>query len=185
MQGGPRGGPEVWTRGPFTPPGSPESPVRPIPAADTPSAHRRLAWVAAHGGAGATTLATVFGGFDPDGDWPRPDRGEPDGVLLVARTHAAGLQAVSRTLDAFRRGEQPRGLELVAVVLVADAPGRLPRPLQQRIKVIGSVVRVHRVPWVPAWRTGDFTAPPPREASGLAALAAEPPVRDVRMRSDG
>ncbi|MFE9660140.1 hypothetical protein [Streptomyces sp. NPDC005955] len=140
--------------------------------------------MAAHGGAGASTLTTVFGGIDAGRAMPRPDRGEPHTVVLVARTHAAGLQAVSRTLDAFRRGEQPPGVELVAVALVADAPGRLPRQLQQRIKVIGSAVRIHRVPWVPAWRTGDLSVPPPRETSALAALAAAPPEDDARTRSD-
>jgi hypothetical protein len=181
VQGSPPGGPEIWIRGPVIPPEqgaqSTEAPV------ETAAGHRQLAWVAAHGGAGASTLAAVFGGVDAGRSWPRPDQGEPDGVLLVARTHAAGLQAVSRTLDLFRRGEHPPGLELVAVALVADAPGRLPRPLQQRIKVINSVVQVHRVPWVPGWRTGDLTVPPPRETSGLAALAAAPPVRDAHVRS--
>ncbi|MFG2882158.1 DUF6668 family protein [Streptomyces sp. NPDC048297] len=141
--------------------------------------------MAAHGGAGASTLAAVFGGADAGRSWPRPDQGEPGTVVLVARTHAAGLQAVSRTLDVFRRGEHPPGLELAAVALVADAPGRLPRALQQRIKVIGSAVRVHRVPWVPAWRTGDLSAPAPRETSGLAELVAAPPVFDPHPRSDG
>ncbi|MYS51699.1 hypothetical protein GTW46_16815, partial [Streptomyces sp. SID6013] len=117
------------------------------------------------------------GGVDGGRTWPRPEQGEPDGVLLVGRTHAAGLQAVSRALDVFRRGEQPPGLELVAVVLVADAPGRLPRPLHQRIKVIGSVADVYRVPWTPAWRTGDLNVPAPKETAALAALLAAPPVR--------
>lgn len=149
---------------------------------------RQLVWLGAHGGAGCSTLAAVFGGADAGRSWPRPDQGRPDAAVLVARTHAAGLQAVSRTLDIFRRGEQPPGLELIAVALVADAPGRLPRPLNQRIKVIGSVVKVYRVPWMPAWRTGDLTVPPPREISQLAALAAAPPARDGydgHVRSDG
>ncbi|MGW1671900.1 DUF6668 family protein [Streptomyces sp. NPDC002324] len=126
--------------------------------------------MAVHGGAGASTLAAVFGGVDIGRAWPRPEQGEPGSILLVARTHAAGLLAVSQTLDLFRRGEQPSGLTLVAVVLVADAPGRLPRQLLQRIKVIGSAIEVHRVPWMPAWRTGDLTAPMPRETATLGQL---------------
>ncbi|MER6124372.1 DUF6668 family protein [Streptomyces sp. NPDC001795] len=185
MQGSPPGGPEIWIRGPVVTPEQPAQSAQTAGAASEMAAgHRKLAWVAAHGGAGTSTLAAVFGGVDAGRSWPRSDQGEPDGVLLVARTHAAGLQAVSHTLDLFRRGEQPPGLELVAVALVADAPGRLPRPLQQRIKVIGSVVKVHRVPWMPAWRTGDLTAPPPRETSELAALIAAPPARDTHMRSN-
>ncbi|MET7442489.1 hypothetical protein [Streptomyces sp. NPDC005568] len=136
MQGnagqGPQG-PEVWIRGPVTGPDQ----ERPQGAPGTVTA-RRFAWVATHGGAGATTLATVFGGHDAGRNWPRPDQGEPGSLLLVARTHATGLEAVSHTLDTFRRGDVPPGLDLDAVVLVADAPGRLPRPLAQHVKAIGA-----------------------------------------------
>lgn len=161
------GGPEIWVRG-----SAGERPG-PRPGADAPHVAvtpRRFAWVATHGGAGATTLATVFGGHDTGRNWPRPDHGEPASVLLVARTHAAGLDAVSHTLDIFRRGAAPPGLDLDAIVLVADAPGRLPRQLTQRIKVISSVIDVYRVPWVPAWRTGDLDGPPPRDCEQLARL---------------
>lgn len=91
-------------------------------------------------------------------------------MLLVARTHAAGLDSVLRTLEVFRRGEAPRGLDLDAVVLVADAPGRLPRPLVQRVKVIESVVDVYRVPWVTNWRLGELGGTPPRETEPLSRL---------------
>ncbi|MGW1144149.1 DUF6668 family protein [Streptomyces sp. NPDC002454] len=167
----PPGGPGIWVRGPVavteTPAPAPMDPQQPRPAG-------RMAWVGAHGGAGVTTLAQVFGGVDAGRSLPLPAQGGPQTVVLVARTHASGLRAVSRVLDAFRRGQEPPGTTLAAVVLVADAPGRLPRPLQQRIKVIGSVVPVHRVPWVPAWRTGDLTVPPPRQTADLAALIAQP-----------
>ncbi|GAA3802624.1 DUF6668 family protein [Streptomyces phyllanthi] len=162
----PTGGPEIWIRGPVTAPDQqPESP----PAQQTASP-RRFAWVATHGGAGTTTLATVFGGHDAGRYWPRPEHGEPESVLLVARTHASGLDAVLHTLGTFRRGDAPPGLDLNAVVLVADAPGRLPRQLAQYVKAIDSVIDVYRVPWVPAWRIGDLTAPPPRESTALARL---------------
>ncbi|WP_128381803.1 DUF6668 family protein [Streptomyces cavernae] len=163
--GGGLGGPEIWLRGPVVAP----APHRVEPPRLVATA-RRFAWVAVHGGAGTTTLATVFGGLDAGRGWPRPERGEPESVLLVARTHATGLDAVSHTLDVFRRGDAPPGLDLNAVVLVADAPGRLPRPLVQHIEVITSVVDVYRVPWVNAWRSNDFTAGPPRESSLLARL---------------
>jgi len=161
-------GPEIWIRGAA---GEPEQPSRRYEEDHQPVARaRQFSWVATHGGAGSSTLATVFGGHDAGRDWPRPDRGDPASVLLVGRTHAAGLDAVSHTLDIFRRGDAPPGLDLDAIVLVADAPGRLPRQLTQRIKVINSVVDVYRVPWMPAWRTGDLTGPLPREAASLARL---------------
>ncbi|AVH61231.1 MULTISPECIES: DUF6668 family protein [Streptomyces] len=163
-------GPEIWVRGPVggeTEARRPQEEERPGRGAVSA---RRFAWVATHGGAGASTLAAVFGGHDAGRSWPRPDQGEPGSVLLVGRTHAAGLDAVSHTLDIFRRGDAPPGLDLDAIVLVADAPGRLPRQLTQRIKVIGSVIDVYRVPWMPAWRTGDLTVPLPRETAPLARL---------------
>jgi hypothetical protein len=111
-------GPEIWIRGPVAVPRQPP----PVPRAL--ASPRRFSLVGTHGGAGVTTLATVYGGHDCGRDWPGP--GAPQSVLLVARTHALGLASVLRTLEAFRRGAVPRGLDLDAVVLVADAPGRLP-----------------------------------------------------------
>ncbi|WP_320783100.1 DUF6668 family protein [Streptomyces sp. CRN 30] len=148
-------GPEIWIRGPVTAPGA------------TGRAGRR-SWVGTHGGAGVTTLAEVYGGHDCGRDWP--GAGDPASVLLVARTHAAGLAAAVRALDAFRQGGAPPGLELCGVVLVADAPGRLPRPLAQRVKLIEASVDVHRVPWVPAWRLGELDGAPPRGTEALARL---------------
>ncbi|WP_367321408.1 DUF6668 family protein [Streptomyces sp. HUAS ZL42] len=155
-----RQGPEIWLRGPVDIPE--QEPAHPSVTA------RRFSWVATHGGAGTTTLAAVYGGHDCGRDWPGP--GHPHSVLLVARTHAAGLTAVVRTIEVFRRGEAPAGLDLDAVVLVADAPGRLPRPLAQHVRLIESVIDVYRVPWVPAWRVGDLSGRPPRETEALARL---------------
>jgi hypothetical protein len=144
-------GPEIWIRGPVAPAG-----------------RRQYAWVGTHGGAGVSTLAAVYGGHDSGRDWPGP--GAPASVLLVARTHAAGLLAASRALELFRRGEHPPGLDLDAVVLVADAPGRLPRPLSRQVKEIESTVDVYRVPWVSAWRLGDLNGSPPRGTEALTRL---------------
>lgn len=164
--GQPPAGPDIWLRGPVGGPLFPAPPGRP-PATAGP---RRFSWVATHGGAGATTLAAVFGGHDAGRAWPRPEQGEPPSVLLVGRTHATGLEAVANTLDIFRRGDAPPGLDLDAVVLVADAPGRLPRPLAQRIRTLDAVIDVYRVPWVTTWRTNDLAGRPPRECDHLARL---------------
>jgi hypothetical protein len=158
-------GPEIWIRGPVPVPDTP-------PPAPAHAASRRHSFVGTHGGAGTTTLATVYGGHDCGRDWPGP--AEPGSVLLVARTHASGLGAALRALELFRHGEAPPRLDLDGVVLVADAPGRLPRPLAQRIKVIESAIDVYRVPWVPAWRLGDLSGPRPRESEALARLTATP-----------
>ncbi|KUO21039.1 DUF6668 family protein [Streptomyces dysideae] len=156
-------GPEIWIRGPVTVPEE-----RPRPPAPAAVSARRFSWVGTHGGAGVSTLAAVYGGQDCGRAWPDPD--DPPSVLLVARTHAAGLAAARHAVEVFRRGEAPSELDLDAVVLVADAPGRLPRPLAQQVKVIESALDVYRVPWVPAWRLGDLGGEPPRETAVLARL---------------
>ncbi|MFF7855956.1 DUF6668 family protein [Streptomyces sp. NPDC007904] len=163
MRTGGRQGPEIWLRGPAAAPETgPPEPAHPLAAA------RRFSWVGTHGGAGVSTLAAVYGGHDSGRAWP--GSGDPRSVLLVARTHAAGLDGVLAAVEVFRRGEAPPGLDLDAVVLVADAPGRLPRPLAQRIRLIEAVIDVYRVPWVPEWRLGDLSGRLPRETESLARL---------------
>ncbi|MBO4258389.1 DUF6668 family protein [Streptomyces griseorubiginosus] len=156
-------GPEIWLRGPVAP--SEPGPQEPVHAVATA---RRYSWVGTHGGAGVSTLAAVYGGHDCGREWPGPD--DPRSVLLVARTHASGLAAALRALEVFRRGQAPQGLDLDALVLVADAPGRLPRPLDRQIRLLEQVIDVYRVPWVPDWRLGDLGGRPPRETEALARL---------------
>ncbi|MET9758611.1 DUF6668 family protein [Streptomyces sp. NPDC006372] len=163
MHTGTRQGPEIWIRGPVTTP----EPGPPPEPAHAHAGARRFSWVGTHGGAGVSTLAAVYGGYDSGRAWPGPDG--PPSVLLVARTHAAGLDAVAAAVEVFRHGRAPQALDLEGVVLVADAPGRLPRPLAQRVRSLESVIDVYRVPWVPAWRLGELGRPP-RETAALARL---------------
>ncbi|WP_185932810.1 DUF6668 family protein [Streptomyces sp. WAC 01325] len=127
-----------------------------------------FSWVSAHGGAGATTLAEVLGGSDVGARWPDPAEREPSRIVLVARTHATGLKAASRAMDFLRSGRHPPGLELTALVLVADAPGRLPIALSRRVRVLSSAGPTFRVPWIPAWRVGERSD---KALSSLADLA--------------
>jgi hypothetical protein len=129
-----------------------------------------IGWVKAHGGAGATSLAELLGGIDVGVRWPEPARGEPRRIVLVGRTSAQGLKSVSQALGALSDGKAPQGLDLVAVVLVADTPGRLPLSLLRRIRIIRSAAHVHRVPWIPAWRVGGRPRALPRQLSTLAQL---------------
>lgn len=129
-----------------------------------------VGWVKAHGGSGATSLVEALGGVDVGARWPEPGRGEPYRIVLVGRTSASGLRSVSQALGALKDGKAPQGLELLAVVLVADAPGRLPLSLLRRIRVLRSVARVHRVPWIPAWRTDDRMKYIPRQLVTLSRL---------------
>ena len=139
--------------------------------------------VGAHGGAGTSTVARLIGAADLGRSWPQPADGQPPRVLVVARTHAAGLMAVSQVLAGCFAAGCPEGTYLAGVVLVADAPGRLPKPLARRVTVLASAVMMYRIPWVNAWRLLEVAADPAtvaRLATGLrrfaeqAALASTP-----------
>ena len=87
-------------------------------------------------------------------------------VVVVARTSAYGLSqaqrvaAVAASPDGFNVLE--RSALVVGLVLVADAPGRLPRPLVElKHLVSGGYLRVWDVAWVEEWRLGD----PPNQAN--------------------
>ncbi|MEU3143926.1 MULTISPECIES: hypothetical protein [unclassified Streptomyces] len=125
-----------------------------------------MPWAGLHGGAGVSTPAAVHGGHDSGR--ARTGPAGPQALLLVARTHASGLETVVPAVETFRRRKVPYGLDLDAVALVADAPGRLPRSLAQRLRHLESVIGVPRVPWVPEWRPGDLGGPLPRGAEPLA-----------------
>ncbi|GGV74432.1 DUF6668 family protein [Streptomyces thermoviolaceus] len=129
-----------------------------------------ISWVNAHGGAGATTFAATLGGFDAGNRWPEVSREQPGNIFLLARTHAAGLRSASRALKALHTGKHPAGITLIALVLVADAPGRLPLQLSRRVRVLRSAVPTFTVPWIPAWRLGEPATKPPRAVTDLAAL---------------
>jgi len=140
--------------------------------------------VGCHGGAGVSTLATALPGGRAAGQvWPDSPAGAR--VVLVARTHAAGLQAAQRAAAHWASGTLPPGIDLVGLVAVADAPGRLPRPLRELLDLVGGgLPRVWPLPWIEALRLGE---PPdhavlPRAyrllAADLARLA--PSLGDVR-----
>ncbi|MGC4892301.1 hypothetical protein [Micromonospora sp. DT31] len=129
-----------------------------------------IGWIGAHGGAGVTTLTRLLGGTDLGCRWPDREIGEPARVVVVGRTNLDGLRAVSRALNAIREGRHPAGMRLVGVVLIADAPGRLPGPLVGRIRLLRSVAPVWRVPWVPSFRVGEEPKRQPRQLARLAAL---------------
>lgn len=131
---------------------------------------RGLGWVAAHGGAGVTTLSIVLGGVDLGARWPDAARSEPARIMLVARTHAQGMRAASRALNVLREGRHPAGMELVGLALIADAPGSLPPPLLSRVRLLRSVVPVWRVPWIASWRVGKQASAMPRQMERLSRI---------------
>jgi hypothetical protein len=74
-------------------------------------------------------------------------------VVAVCRSHASGLKAAQRWA-AWASDNKDR-VNLLGLVVVADAPGRLPRSLESTIRLItGGYPRVWRVPYVQLWRVG-------------------------------
>jgi len=150
---------------------------RPAPADRLPA--RRLEagdagvavwWLGVHGGAGESTLEELFRGSRAAGHaWPLggSDVDHPR-VVLVARTNARGLRSTQNAIcDCAGAG---LAVKLVGLVLIADAPGRLPRALRDLACLIGGgVPRVWWLPWVEAWRAGEAPTPAnsPREVRGL------------------
>lgn len=133
-----------------------------------------LWWVGVHGGAGETTLATVTADTRAaDHAWPIPVTPDTSHrVVLVARTHYAGLIAAQRAATHWATNPASNGIELLGLVLIADAPGRLPRPLRELAEVItGGVPRTWQLPWIPAWRLGPVSAAPSLPAEFRALFA--------------
>jgi hypothetical protein len=139
-----------------------------------------IGWIAAHGGAGASTLTRLLGGTDIGCRWPDAALAEPSQVMLVGRTNNDGLRAVARALRAMQEGRHPAGMRLLSVVLIADAPGGLPAPLIGRIRLLRSVAPVHRVPWIPSLRLGEA---PKRLPSQLSRLSKKLDIRPEFIRS--
>ena len=125
--------------------------------------------VGAHGGAGETSIAALHPTWEATGHtWPTPSELTARcPSILVARTHAAGLHAAQKTLTQWASGVVGRNTPLLGLVLVADAPGRIPKPLRElAAHVSGGAPRTWHVSWMEAWRMGED----PAESAPLKAL---------------
>lgn len=107
-------------------------------------------WVGAHGGSGESTVATLVGGRACDHRWPEMSAGADASVpvVLVARRNHHGMRAASLAAREWASGAHP-DVMLLGLVLIEDAPGRIPRELQRQSKVLsGAVPRTWIVPWI-------------------------------------
>ncbi|MFG2084860.1 DUF6668 family protein [Spirillospora sp. NPDC048824] len=131
-------------------------------------------WISScHGGAGASTLAALIPfGRSTGRYWPAPEPPGQARVILVARTHAVGLRAAQAAAGQWAAGVLPN-VRLLGLVAIADAPGKLPKPLKDLLRLIsGGVPQVWELPWVEALRLGD----PPEQVrlpSAYARLAQD------------
>jgi hypothetical protein len=149
-------------------------PEEPLPRVVTDTA-AAVWWVGVHGGAGESTLELLAPGTRAAShSWPLPGPGRASHrVVLVARTHYAGLVAAQRAATDWATGSLGDGVVLEGLVLISDAPGRLPKPLADLEQIIaGGVPRTWRVPFVSSWRTGPVAATP-RPLWGVRRLLAD------------
>jgi hypothetical protein len=117
-------------------------------------------WLGAHGGAGESTLEELFrGSRAADHRWPlSAAHVAPARVVLTARTHARGLTAAQSAIREWAGADAP--VRLLGLVLIADAPGRLPPPLRRLAELVaGGVPAVWWLPWIEAWRVGESPTP--------------------------
>ena len=141
-------------------------------------------WVGVHGGAGESTLEQLYVGTRAAcHGWPVADVGRP-AVVLVARTHAQGLRAVQAAVRDL--SYRPVAVRLLGVLLIADAPGRLPRGLRELAdRVVGTalVPRSWSLPFVAEWREGETPsrANSPKEALWLLEELNGAPDREAGL----
>ena len=144
-------------------------------------------WLGAHGGAGESTLEELFSGSRAaHHSWPLTAANLPPArVVLTARTHAHGLKAAQSAIREWAAGDAQ--VLLLGLVLIADAPGRLPHGLRQLSGLIaGGVPAVWSLPWIEAWRVGEPPAPHNapkvvrRLLEDLRAVTEPPVMRNVK-----
>lgn len=119
-----------------------------------------LWWVGAHGGAGESTLAALVPTWQSASHaWPRvPGHPAPSPVVLTARSNVHGLRAAQSAATQWAAGLAPF-VQLIGLVVVADAPGRPPKPIREFTHLVsGGVPRTWHVPWNEAWRLGEPVA---------------------------
>ncbi len=114
--------------------------------------------LAVQGGAGVTSLLrSGVAGRDAERTWPRAGL-----VVLVARRTAYGLEWARDAARQHASGGAPTSVVLAGLVVVADAPGRVPARIERFLDLLCSAFpRVWDVPWVEEWRLAGFAEPLP------------------------
>lgn len=132
-----------------------------------------VAWwaVGTHGGAGTTRLVSAMdaGGYELPQHWPVvPPEAPRNPLVLVARTDLHGLRAAQDAIREWWCALTPPGFDLAGLVLMADAPGRLPSSIRDQARSLaGTVPHIWHVPWISEWRIGEHPTRLPRELKNI------------------
>lgn len=111
----------------------------------------RVQIVGLHGGAGVTTVTRLLGEQHANDAGGKVPMGGAPVVLLVARTHSAGLAAVRRAGQAWA-AHLLDDVQLLGLVLVDDGP-RMSREQQRHVKALLAVLPcTWRLGWHEPWR---------------------------------
>lgn len=165
-------GAAVATSGPqypplSVPPGQPGYPVEWV-AGDAD------VWVfGLHGGAGSSTVerlltSTSHLSIFETRAWPRLAHGGRANVLLVARTHGAGLEALRVAERQWAAGDLQQMVTLLGTVLVADGPRPHRSVLAEIKKTLANNPKTWHLGWNEDWRRlGQLAPHPPRPRDSL------------------
>ncbi len=135
--------------------------------------------VGAHGGAGATSIAhAIPGAKECVRAWPVAGTAASNPlVLLVARTHRSGLDALGNAVQEWASGDVP-WLQLLGTLIIDDAP-KVPAEVRPQItRLLRATPSGWHLGWQPAWRHLPLTDRPlsrggRRTLSSIAAEAAK------------
>lgn len=132
-----------------------------------------VAWwaVGTHGGAGTTRFVSAMeaGGYDLSQHWPVvPPGAQRKPLLLVARTDLHGLRSAQDAIREWWHGLTPPDFDFAGLVLMSDAPGRLPNLVRNLARSLaGTVPHIWHIPWIPEWRIGGQPSRLPRQLSAI------------------
>ncbi|MCX7541345.1 hypothetical protein OS128_00230 [Corynebacterium sp. P5848] len=128
---------------------------------DLPATFAPAFWlVAAHGGAGVSTLEKFWQpAADASRMWPQDE--DSTACVVVARSTKAGLEAAAQTIL-----NDTGSAEIIGLVVVADVPGKLPKDLDHKLRMFDEQMPVWRIDYLPklrlvdeeqlaCWRPGD------------------------------
>lgn len=110
-----------------------------------------------HGGAGTSTVASLFGGetVDAGAGWPSPggwQRPLPTlNVVMVARTHRRGLELADDFARSWNADELPDS-RLLGLILVDDGPKLWDQQRRSIKRLLKMTPLGAHIPWVESWR---------------------------------
>jgi hypothetical protein len=124
-------------------------------------------WLGVHGGAGESSLAALFPMFPAaEHQWPVPMSARTR-VVLAARTNHRGMSAVQAAMRDWSVSYREH-TDVLGLVLIADRPGQLPRPLRDLQRDLGGATpNLWRLPWIERWAVGEVPS------------SANAPIREV------